>query len=109
MASDVTDGTAPKTPSASPPPETTVRIVDFVGTSHPAPLRRWESRQRGYKAMGRRFPAATVSDNLDFDLALGETAAGKHRSRQESAYEMKTNAKPSSTGAARHPISLFNV
>jgi hypothetical protein len=84
-----------------------VRIIDFVGTSHPAPLRRWASRQRGYKAMGCRSPAATASDNLDFDLALGETAAGKHRSEYESGYEMQTNAKPSSTGAARPPRLPF--
>ena len=56
--------------------KTSVRIIDFVDAGHPALLRMWERRQRGYKAMGYRFPAATVSDNLNFDLALGETESG---------------------------------
>ena len=56
--------------------KTSVRIIDFVDAGHPALLRMWERRQRGYKAMGYRFPAATVIDNLNFDLALGETEAG---------------------------------
>ncbi len=29
-----------------------VRIVDFVDEGHPALLRMWERRQRGYQAMG---------------------------------------------------------
>jgi len=29
-----------------------VRIIDFVDTGHPALLRMWEKRQRGYRAMG---------------------------------------------------------
>ena len=53
--------------------KTRVRIIDFVDAGHPALLRMWERRQRGYKAMGYRFPAATVNDNLNFDLALGDT------------------------------------
>jgi superfamily II DNA or RNA helicase len=32
-----------------------VRIVDFVDTGHPALLRMWEKRQRGYRAMGYRL------------------------------------------------------
>ena len=33
-----------------------VRIIDIVDTGHPALLRMWEKRQRGYRAMGyRRF------------------------------------------------------
>ena len=32
-----------------------VRIIDFVDTGHPALLRMWEKRQRGYKAMGYRL------------------------------------------------------
>ena len=35
--------------------ETDVRIIDFVDTSHPALLRTWEKRQRGYRAMGYRI------------------------------------------------------
>ncbi len=31
-----------------------VRIIDFVDTGHPALLRMWEKRQRGYRAMGYR-------------------------------------------------------
>ena len=29
-----------------------VRIIDFVDTGHPALLRMWDKRQRGYRAMG---------------------------------------------------------
>lgn len=32
-----------------------VRIVDFVDTGHPALLRMWDKRQRGYRAMGYRM------------------------------------------------------
>lgn len=32
-----------------------VRIIDFVDAGHPALLRMWEKRQRGYRAMGYRF------------------------------------------------------
>lgn len=38
-----------------------VRIIDVVDTGHPALMRMWERRQRGYKAMGYRF-AATDSN-----------------------------------------------
>lgn len=31
-----------------------VKIIDFVDTGHPALLRMWEKRQRGYRAMGYR-------------------------------------------------------
>ena len=31
-----------------------VRIIDFVDSGHPALLRMWEKRQRGYRAMGYR-------------------------------------------------------
>jgi superfamily II DNA or RNA helicase len=34
--------------------KTDVRIIDFVDTGHPALLRMWEKRQRGYRAMGYR-------------------------------------------------------
>ncbi|WP_338848792.1 hypothetical protein V8J88_07705 [Massilia sp. W12] len=37
--------------------KTAVRIIDFVDTGHPALLRMWEKRQRGYKAMGYRLEA----------------------------------------------------
>ncbi|NOT13582.1 MAG: DEAD/DEAH box helicase family protein [Methylococcaceae bacterium] len=32
-----------------------VRIIDFVDTGHPALLRMWHKRQRGYRAMGYRM------------------------------------------------------
>jgi superfamily II DNA or RNA helicase len=34
--------------------KTDVRIIDVVDTGHPALLRMWEKRQRGYRAMGYR-------------------------------------------------------
>ena len=47
--------------------QTHVRIIDFVDTDHPALLRMWDKRQRGYQAMGYRVAAKSVSDNLNFD------------------------------------------
>ena len=35
--------------------KTSVWIVDFVDTGHPALVRMWERRQRGYRAMGYRW------------------------------------------------------
>jgi superfamily II DNA or RNA helicase len=35
--------------------KTSVLIVDFVDTGHPALVRMWERRQRGYRAMGYRW------------------------------------------------------
>jgi superfamily II DNA or RNA helicase len=35
--------------------KTDVRIIDFVDAGHPALLRMWEKRQRGYRAMGYRM------------------------------------------------------
>jgi superfamily II DNA or RNA helicase len=32
-----------------------VRIIDFVDTGHPALIRMWDKRQRGYRAMGYRI------------------------------------------------------
>lgn len=43
-----------------------VRIVDFVDEGHPALLRMWERRQRGYRAMGYRF-VPHASDLFDPD------------------------------------------
>jgi superfamily II DNA or RNA helicase len=34
-----------------------VRIIDFVDTGHPALLRMWDKRQRGYRTMGYRMAA----------------------------------------------------
>lgn len=35
--------------------KTDVRIIDFVDTGHPALMRMWDKRQRGYRAMGYRI------------------------------------------------------
>jgi superfamily II DNA or RNA helicase len=35
--------------------KTSVRIIDFVDAGHPALLRMWDKRQRGYRAMGYRM------------------------------------------------------
>ena len=40
--------------------KTGVRIIDFVDTGHPALLRMWDKRQRGYRTMGYRIAAETV-------------------------------------------------
>ena len=47
--------------------KTRVRIIDFIDAGHPALLRMWDRRQRGYQAMGYRIPAVTVADKLDFE------------------------------------------
>jgi superfamily II DNA or RNA helicase len=44
-----------------------VRIIDFVDTGHPALLRMWDKRQRGYRAMGYRMGIELRGD--DGDLA----------------------------------------
>ncbi len=36
-------------------PYKNITIIDFVDMGHPALLRMWEKRQRGYKAMGYRI------------------------------------------------------
>jgi superfamily II DNA or RNA helicase len=38
-----------------------VRIIDLVDTGHPALLRMWDKRQRGYRAMGYGIEAARAS------------------------------------------------
>lgn len=35
--------------------KTDVRVIDFVDTGHPALLRMWDKRQRGYRAMGYKM------------------------------------------------------
>jgi superfamily II DNA or RNA helicase len=40
--------------------KTDVRILDFVDTGHPALLRMWDKRQRGYRAMGYRIATSVV-------------------------------------------------
>lgn len=48
--------------------KTNVRIIDFVDTSHPALLRMWEKRQRGYRVMGYRIaePSACKCTQLAY-------------------------------------------
>ena len=48
--------------------KTDVRIVDFVDTGHPALLKMWDKRQRGYRAMGYR-----VGDRFALDGQEPET------------------------------------
>lgn len=45
--------------------KTDVRIVDFVDTGHPALLRMWDKRQRGYRAMGYRIGIGVSDDEID--------------------------------------------
>ncbi|WP_298172517.1 DEAD/DEAH box helicase family protein [Acidithiobacillus sp.] len=45
--------------------KTQVRVVDFIDTGHPALLRMWDKRQRGYRAMGYR-----ITDEGTADLSM---------------------------------------
>jgi len=45
--------------------KTDVRIIDFVDAGHPALLRMWDKRQRGYRAMGYRVGAEDSNRELD--------------------------------------------
>jgi hypothetical protein len=45
--------------------KTDVRITDFVDVGHPALLRMWDKRQRGYQAMGYRVRSEDSTGNLD--------------------------------------------
>jgi superfamily II DNA or RNA helicase len=42
--------------------KTDVRIIDFVDVGHPALLRMWDKRQRGYRMMGYRIGESTMPD-----------------------------------------------
>jgi hypothetical protein len=42
------------------PDNTDVRIIDLVDTAHPALLRIWDKRQRGYRAMGYRIAEPSI-------------------------------------------------
>jgi len=44
--------------------KTDVRIIDFVDTDHPALVRMWKKRQRGYKAMGYRLKECSAVDPI---------------------------------------------
>jgi superfamily II DNA or RNA helicase len=45
--------------------KTDVRIIDFVDAGHPALLRMWDKRQRGYRAMGYRVGVDDSTRDLD--------------------------------------------
>jgi superfamily II DNA or RNA helicase len=45
--------------------KTDVRIVDFVDAGHPALLRMWDKRQRGYRAMGYKIASQSRSDGQE--------------------------------------------
>ncbi|MEW5757228.1 MAG: DEAD/DEAH box helicase family protein [Pseudomonadota bacterium] len=45
--------------------KTDIRIIDFVDTGHPALLRMWDKRKRGYRAMGYRLGAEESIGELD--------------------------------------------
>ena len=42
--------------------KTDARIIDFVDAGHPALIRMWEKRQRGYRAMGYRIASDTSEE-----------------------------------------------
>ena len=52
--------------------KTDVRIIDFVDAGHPALLRMWDKRQRGYRAMGYRV--LPEFDSLRSDAPMMHTA-----------------------------------
>jgi superfamily II DNA or RNA helicase len=41
-----------------------VRIIDFLDTGHPALVRMWVKRKRGYRAMGYRFSGGNSAAGL---------------------------------------------
>jgi len=47
--------------------KSSVRVLDYVDASHPALLRMWERRQRGYRAMGYRV--REPGEEFQLDLA----------------------------------------
>ena len=54
--------------------KTDVRIIDFVDTGHPALLRMWDKRQRGYRAMGYRMGIEAGGDDGVSPHDLGKPA-----------------------------------
>ncbi|MCX7240778.1 MAG: DEAD/DEAH box helicase family protein [Burkholderiales bacterium] len=48
--------------------KTDVRIIDFVDTGHPALLRMWDKRQKGYRAMGYRIVNEAADTKTDGDI-----------------------------------------
>lgn len=62
--------------------KTDVRIIDFVDTGHPALLRMWDKRQRGYRAMGYRVAAEAISDDGTSPADAGRTSTCKTRNSE---------------------------
>jgi superfamily II DNA or RNA helicase len=52
-----------------------VRIIDFVDTGHPALVRMWEKRQRGYRAMGYRLALDSSSSDGALPLVASQRPA----------------------------------
>ena len=50
--------------------KTSVRIIDFVDTGHPALSRMWDKRQRGYRAMGYRMRTTEVLEESQSSALL---------------------------------------
>ena len=53
--------------------KTRVRVIDFVDAGHPALLRMWDKRRRGYQAMGYRIPSTDTGADLAFDGHTDDT------------------------------------
>jgi superfamily II DNA or RNA helicase len=51
-----------------------VQIIDFVDAGHPALLRMWDKRQRGYRAMGYRIANDADQQQLLFASRLATNA-----------------------------------
>lgn len=60
-----------------------VRIIDFVDTGHPALLRMWGKRQRGYRAMGYRMGVELIGDDGDWAEAFDNPAPATEHPTQK--------------------------
>ena len=67
--------------------KTDVRIIDFVDAGHPALLRMWEKRQRGYRAMGYRMAIETSSGHHGSAGDLGKPVSATEHSMQKALIE----------------------
>jgi superfamily II DNA or RNA helicase len=63
--------------------KTDVRIIDFVDTGHPALLRMWDKRQRGYRAMGYRMGIDATGDEGVPPRDLGKPAPATEHPTQK--------------------------
>jgi superfamily II DNA or RNA helicase len=63
--------------------KTEVRIIDFVDTGHPALLRMWDKRQRGYRMMGYRVAIEASTDNRESAGDLGRPVPASGPSMQK--------------------------